>query len=206
MHRPVLWSFFLSILAAGSAVGEAWDIPPARRPAFDPSQLTLPARKAFEADPNAFQQRHGDTLAAFKRWSPDPPSGEAECRKQKREPRFCMEERVQLMAALLKPQALATINAHIKLMPHGVDAQVPAGPGNPDGTAPRDGASDGAVSGTEGPAGPSPEPRPSGLHTTAPPGPPIQRQAEARPPAGGIEKLKKDWVDAWCRYLGCAKT
>lgn len=132
MTLPALTALFAAAVLAQPAPGRNQ-----QKPAVDPASLSPEARAAYEADPAAFQREHGADLETLRRWTQDPSLGQKECVEAKKEPRSCMEQRVQSLSQVATPQALAVIDAYVRLMPRGVSAAVPERPGQ--GSAPTPG-------------------------------------------------------------------
>lgn len=131
MTLPVLAALFAGLAAAqvrtapeGTAV----------RP-IDPASLPPAARAAFEDNPAAFRERYAGDLETLRRWNQDPALGRQECADAGKDPRACMEDRLQELAQVATPQALAVINSYVKLLPRGVSASVPETTGKPESSA-----------------------------------------------------------------------
>lgn len=202
---PLPSLLLLSALAALAAPRPS--APPAVRDAapaaLDPSLLNPQARAEWEADPEGFAREHGDEIAARQRWNTDPALGHDECRADKSGPRACMERRVGEMSELFAPRGLGVINSYIKLLPRGVTAAVPEGPGfdRRSGSPPASAAGGGAP---KAPAPSNPAPKEAGFRNGAPPPTPPARQTAAPAPADGWSL--DDAVDWLCSYIVCART
>lgn len=123
----------LAVMLAGLAAAQARNVPegPTTRP-VDPASLSPAARAAFEKDPAAFREEHAGDLETLRRWNQDPALGRQECADAGKDPRSCMEGRLQELSQVATPQALAVINSYVKLLPRGVSASIPETPAKPE--------------------------------------------------------------------------
>lgn len=132
MTLPALAALFSVVVAAQPSPGRS-----RQKPSVEPASLSAEARAAYAADPAAFEREHGQDLETLRRWTQDPSLGQKECLEAKKDPRSCMEERIQSLSQVATPEALAVVNSYAKLMPRGVSAAVPERPGQ--GTPPASG-------------------------------------------------------------------